>query len=214
MPADFTVDGAIAPRPAWTRAGLIAIDRYPWRKPSDPTPPRAEARLLYSPEALYVRFHAWERHVVARHVAYQDPVCTDSCVEFFVAPAGPDYLNVETNCIGTLLLFRCGRNRQFSPVAADEVRDIRIATSLPKGRAIPDPVPGPPEGYVVEYSIPFSFFTRQTGCAAPRPGTVWRGNLYKCADRAPEPAWGTWAPVDTPAPEFHRPECFGELHFA
>jgi hypothetical protein len=211
--SDFEVDGALA-KPVWDGAARAGIDQYPWRQPADPAPPLAEARLLYSRETLYVRFHAWERSLVARAVEYQSQVCADSCVEFFVSTGGADYLNFETNCIGTLLLFRCGPHRQFSPIAAGKVGGIRIATSLPKGRAIAGPEPGPAEGYVVEYSIPFAFFQEQTGCPVPQSGTVWRCNFYKCCDQGPEPAWGTWSPVGTPRPDFHRPEYFGELVFA
>lgn len=209
---DFAVDGALVKR-VWDRAERAQVDRYPWRKPDDPPPPRAEVRLLYSPERLYVRFHALERSIVGRNLEYQGPVCQDSCVEFFVSPAGPDYLNFETNCVGTLLLFRCKPYRRFAPVAAETAAGIRIATSLPKGRAIPEPAPGPAEGYVVEYSVPFSLFSEETGCAVPRPGTVWKANFYKCADLGPEPAWGSWSPVGAPKPDFHCPEYFGELRF-
>jgi len=211
--ADFEVDGA-ANEAVWKLADRAPVDQYPWRKPEDPAPPRAEARLLYSARRLYVRFHAVERSVVARSLEYQGPVCQDSCVEFFVAPAGADYLNFEINCIGTLLLFHCRSYRRFEPVPAGRAAGISIATSLPKGRAIPEPAPCPANGYVVEYSVPFSFFSEETGCAPPQPGTVWKANFYKCADLGAEPAWGSWSPVGTPKPDFHCPEFFGELLFA
>ena len=210
--SDFAVDGALV-KSVWEGAERAAVDQYPWRKPEDSAPPRVEARVLYSSDALYVRFHVLERSIVARTVDYQGPVCTDSCIEFFVSTGGAEYLNFEINCIGTLLLFRCGPNRQFSPIAAERVGGVRIATSLPKGRAIPEPEPGPAEGYVVEYSIPFALFCEQTGCAVPRPGTVWKGNFYKCCDRGLEPAWGTWSPVGTPRPDFHCPQYLGEVLF-
>jgi len=211
--SDFEVDGARV-KPVWDRAEAAGVDLYPWRRPDDPPPPRVEARLLYSPRKLYVRFHAVERRIVARNVEYQGPVCQDSCVEFFVAPADAAYLNFEINCIGTLLLFKCRPVRRFEPIPAEAVSGIRIATSLPAGRAIPEPAAGPAEGYVVEYSVPLPFFAAHTGCPIPVPGTTWRANFYKCCDLGPEPAWGTWSPVGTPGPDFHRPEYFGELRFA
>lgn len=210
---DFAVDGALA-NPVWSGIEQASVDHYPWRKPRDPIPPRVEARLLYSSEALYVRFHARERSIVARTTEYQGPVCQDSCVEFFVSPGGADYLNLEVNCVGTLLLFRCRPKRQFTPVAAGAAQGIRIATSLPKGQAIPHPRPGPADGYVVEYSVPFTLIAEQTGCATPRPGTVWKANFYKCCDGGLEPSWGSWSPVGTPKPDFHCPEYFGDLRFA
>lgn len=210
--ADFEVDGALS-KPVWNRAEPARVDQYPWRKPGDPEPPRVEARLLYSSQALYVRFHAVERHIVARHMEYQSSVCLDSCVEFFVSPGTAGYFNFEINCVGSLLLFDCKPVRQWTPVPWDRIKDIRIATSLPKGRAIPDPMPGPAEGYIVEYAIPLAFFLAQSGCRVPGPGTSWRANLYKCCDHGPEPAWGSWSPIGTAKPDFHCPEYFGELLF-
>jgi len=210
---DFEVDGA-PDKAVWARADPAPVDQYPWKKPADPAPPRAEARIMYSARRLYVRFHVLERSIVARNLEYQGPVCQDSCVEFFVAPVGPDYLNFEINCVGTLLLFHCKPGRLFDPIPAEKVAGVRIATSLRKGKAIPAPAPGPANGYVVEYSVPFSLFAAETGCEVPRPGTVWKGNLYKCADLGAEPAWGSWSPVGAPKPDFHRPEFFGELIFA
>lgn len=210
--ADFQVDGALE-KAAWAHAAAAIIDQYPWRKPADPAPPRVEARLLYSATTLYGQFRVQERQVLARQVTFQAPVCTDSCVEFFVAPTADGYLNVEINAIGTLLLQRNRTVREGTPVSAEAVRGVRIATSLPKGVAIPQPAPGPAAGYVVEYAVPLALFTELTGCPAPAAGTVWRANFYKCCDSGPEPAWGSWSPVGTRKPDFHCPEYFGEVVF-
>jgi hypothetical protein len=40
-----------------------------------------------------------------------------------------------------------------------------------------------------------------------------KGNFYKCADGTDSPHYVTWNPVQTPTPDFHRPEFFGELYF-
>ena len=36
------------------------------------------------------------------------------------------------------------------------------------------------------------------------------GNFYKC-DESLHPHFGSWNPIEAPAPDFHRPECFGKL---
>ena len=38
-----------------------------------------------------------------------------------------------------------------------------------------------------------------------------RGNFYKCASAASQPHYLSWNPIDTPAPDFHRPEFFGDI---
>ncbi len=40
-----------------------------------------------------------------------------------------------------------------------------------------------------------------------------RANFYKCGDKTAHPHYVSWAPIDTPQPDFHRPEFFGELRF-
>ena len=44
------------------------------------------------------------------------------------------------------------------------------------------------------------------------PASV-RANFYKCADKSAHPHFLAWNRVDTPAPDFHRPDFFGELTF-
>src|SRR5206468_10962581 len=38
-------------------------------------------------------------------------------------------------------------------------------------------------------------------------------NFYKCGDAMPEPHYLSWSPINTPEPDFHRPEFFGALRF-
>jgi hypothetical protein len=44
-------------------------------------------------------------------------------------------------------------------------------------------------------------------------GHVARANFYKCGDETETPHFGAWSPVQTPQPDFHRPEFFGRLVF-
>ena len=50
---------------------------------------------------------------------------------------------------------------------------------------------------------------REAGVALT-PGAAFAGNFYKC-DESLHPHFGAWSPIDAPAPDFHRPECFGKL---
>lgn len=47
----------------------------------------------------------------------------------------------------------------------------------------------------------------------PAPGTRWRANFYKCADKTSHPHWLTWAPVDYPKPKFHLSGFLGWIEF-
>ncbi len=38
-------------------------------------------------------------------------------------------------------------------------------------------------------------------------------NFYKCGDETNEPHYISWNPIDTPNPNFHVPQFFGDLVF-
>ncbi len=203
--------------PRWATADTLHVSAYPWED-SGHHPPTS-ARLLYDSEALAVIFRVEDRYVRAVARRFQDSVCQDSCVEFFVAPV-PDsdaYFNFEVNCGGTMLVHRCASTaeraagKQTYDMAAQDGERIRMAHSLP---SIVEPEITEPTVWTVEYHLPFALFRQYFAVEPPRPGTVWRGNFYKCGDATSHPHWGTWAPVGGPRPNFHQPAFFQPLHFA
>ncbi len=40
-----------------------------------------------------------------------------------------------------------------------------------------------------------------------------RGNFYKCGDETKSEHYGMWNNIDSPKPNFHLPECFGDFIF-
>jgi hypothetical protein len=204
-------------RPDWQPAATLEVALYPWKDSGHR--PRTQARLCCDDQALAVIFRVEDRYVRAVAGAFQDSVCTDSCVEFFVSPL-PDsdaYFNFEVNCGGTMLLYSCPgaaerqAGRPHTPVTAADGATIQMAHSLP---AIVKPEIGEPTTWTVEYHVPFALFGKYLGAGRPGPGTVWKGNFYKCGDHTSHPHWGSWAPVDSPQPNFHLPEFFQPLVFA
>ena len=204
-------------RPEWNRAETLQVAHYPWED-SGHHPPTT-ARLLYDDQRLAVIFRVEDRYVRAVARNFQDMVCRDSCVEFFAAPL-PDseaYFNFEVNCGGTMLLHRCpspeerAAGREIEEVGAEDGATILVAHSLPR---IIDPEISDPTVWTLEYQIPFTLFEKYFEAASPSPGTVWRGNFYKCGDDTSHPHWGAWAPVGGPAPNFHQPAYFQPLVFA
>lgn len=216
----YTVRPATAPlgspdaswdRPLWQSADTLDITRFSWEDSGHR--PVVQARLLYDEAWLGIIFRVEDQYVRAVARNFQDGVCTDSCVEFFVSPL-PDseaYFNFEVNCGGTMLLFRCESRRDNAEVADEDGATIAMAHSLPK---IVEPEIAEPTTWTVEYHIPHSLFAKYFESAIPTAGTQWRANFYKCGDKTSHPHWGSWAPVDTPRPDFHRPEFFQPILFA
>jgi hypothetical protein len=172
------------------------------------------ARLCWDDRCLHVIFRVEDRYVRALAERYQDPVCNDSCVEFFFTP-GTDlrsgYFNIEMNCGGTVLFrHQHGRGVEQREVSEEDARRLEPAHSLPS-RVDPE-LPGPVT-WLVSYRVPFEVLARYATVERPRPGVSWRANLYKCGDATSHPHWLSWSPVDVPAPDFHRSEFFGTLRF-
>ena len=223
----YTIHRALAPLGApdvdgdrlWSAAETAAVVHY--QRPDSGYRPPTRARVLYDDAWLAVRFDVEDRYVRAVARAFNDMVCQDSCVEFFVAPdadAQRDaYFNFEVNCGGTMLLYRCpgtaesvagGERLHLDPA---DGATIRIAASLPQ---VIDPEITEPTPWSVEYHVPWALFDKHFGAVPATSGTVWRGNFYKCGDHTSHPHWGTWAPMDTPQRGFHQPAFFQPLHFA
>lgn len=175
--------------------------------------PETDFRVVHDDERLYVRFDVRDHYVRSVQTAYQAPVCTDSCVEFFVRPR-PDkgYFNFEVNAGGTLLLYYIedaarvkGGFRKFVKVPEEWGRQVEIRSSLPR---VVDPERVGPLTWRVTIGIPLALFRAFVG-EVPLSGAVWRANFYKCGDKTSHPHWLSWSPV--PELNFHLPEAFGEL---
>ena len=135
---DLDLPDADWQRPQWQAAETLEITHFSWEDSGHR--PRTQARVLYDERALSIIFCVEDRYVRAVAERFQDSVCTDSCVEFFVAPL-PDsqaYFNFEVNCGGTMLLHRCpsaaerAQGRETENVSDADGATIRIATTLPR----------------------------------------------------------------------------------
>ncbi len=197
----------------WKNSEILEINNWPWHTSELPEPPKIKVNLLYSNTHLFLNYYVKENYIQAKQLKNQGSVCQDSCVEFFVTSNNGKYFNFEVNCIGTLLLgYRKDRHDKI-PVDFEDLSGVDIVTSLPKGIAIFPAQRCPKDGYTVSYSIPFSLLSKYAGSEAPISGTVWKANFYKCGDLTPEPSWGCWNFINTPQPDFHRPEFFGRIIF-
>ena len=71
-----------------------------------------------------------------------------------------------------------------------------------------------PDGWTAEYRIPLSFLRILYPEFSLRSGVSFRANCYKCGDKTVNPHFLAWNAVETAAPDFHRPEFFGEMILA
>jgi len=173
--------------------------------------PDTEIRMVYDDNGIYGLFQVKDQYVRAVQKADQGQVCTDSCVEFFVRPAGEKkYFNFEMNCGGTLLLYHvlnC-RAHEYDVVPQADLDTIKRFHTLPK---IVDPEIQEPVTWRLGFAIPMSFFAKYTAVSPKLSGQVWHANFTKCADKTSHPHWLSWMPLSKL--DFHLPDEFGELVF-
>lgn len=185
----------------WSDVPRALIDQYAWGQDYMPA---AYAQLIKVEGLGFVlRMTCKETDPRAVYTEYNQPVYTDSCLEFFAAwDRGSDkYLNMEMNAKGTLL--SCvGKDRY------ERVPTLDACGELPKVQGFADE-----DEWGIVARIPFSVIKGVYGIGEEvlAPGYTFRGNFYKCGDETAVVHYGSWSRVGTKTPDFHRPEYFGEL---
>jgi len=204
--------------PSRKNAEILTIEGQWLKPPATEHRPLTQLKLQWDDTALYGMFRVEDKYVRSAVTEFMGPVCTDSCVEFFVAPAGgKGYCNFEINCSGVLHVSHIedatmipGKGfAVWRPWTVEEGNTVGIETSikemLPEER-VGDCV------WTVAFTIPLSTLLGVTGAPAPAKGTLWRANVYKCADKTSHPHWLFWNPIGDRL-AFHQPDRFGEMLF-
>ena len=196
--------GTVAAGVSWDTVPTACIDNFFWYEGHTP---ETTAQLVYVEDFGFVlRMICAETDPKATYHHYNEPVYTDSCMEFFCDWLGDGrYVNMEMNPLGTLL--SCiGSDRH----ARTPIRDLSGGEIFSVKGEICD-------GYwQVTAEIPTSLLCRILGVDSIPfgKGYTFRGNFYKCGDETAVVHYGMWNPVGTEKPDFHRPEYFGSLVIA
>jgi hypothetical protein len=188
--------------PAWTKAEPIHITRR-WSGEDAPLSQHTEARIIWTAEALCVRFAApqtepfvvnaqpqtnektlglWHGDVCEIFIA-PDPRQPNRYFEFEAAPAG-EWVDLA------IRLAADGRETDFE-FNSGMTTAARIAN----------------EQLTITMRIPWS-----DSLPRPQRGDNWRVNLFRCVGKGDE-RYLAWQPTYTPVPNFHMPEVFGWLEF-
>lgn len=179
---------------AWENANVANINKINWQGYGHI--PETTGRLLYNEYGIYVRLQTDESPLLARYSKQNDPVCRDSCMEFFFRPNENDsrYLNFEFNPFGTMYLaIRTSRHDAVYPEKDKNYFNVESYVD--------------DKSWVLQFCIPFEFIDEIFGCHTK---TIY-GNLYKCGDETQNKHFATYYPVITEKPDYHRPEFFGKF---
>ncbi len=200
--------------PAWSSSPILEVGHF--RPEGSDHRPETRARLVYDDTGLHGIFHVRDRYVRCVRTNYFDDVWKDSCVEFFVQPKdAAGYFNFEFNCGDAFLCCyitnpeRAEKGfKEFIKLPASLGQTVKVRSSMPR---TVDPEITEAVEWSLRFFIPFTFFETVLGKSVAPAGEVWHGNFFKCAEEVSHPHWASWAPVDEF--NFHRPQCFGALHF-
>ena len=187
----------------WKTANHTELTRY-WNGAEAPLGRRATARLLWSENAIYIRFEANQAEPL---VAAEKPDLTKKAmnlwdrdvVEIFVAPDKKEprkYFEFEAAPTGEWL------DVALDSTSGKRVSDWVYASGMEAAAKIEK------DRVIIAMKIPWTAFGKR-----PMDGDVWLGNMLRCVGRDPDRGYLAWSSTMTAEPNFHVPERFGEFHF-
>ncbi len=187
------------------QAARFDVNTVNW--PSEfPYAPVCAGRIARTEGSLVVDFRVSGLDLRAENKEDNGSQWEDSCVEFFVEdPDGSVYYNFEINALGKVLACAGPDRSHRTPRPEDEMKAIARFASVSKVDTEKEGL----QNWRVCIIIPFELI----GIDPENLPKKIRANFYKCGDKTAHPHYVSWAPINTPQPDFHRPEFFGELRF-
>lgn len=182
----------------------IACDNWPGDNVGEL--PKASFRIAHDGGNIYLQYSVAEPTAMRRVTEVDNGrIWEDSCVEMFIIPdtATNNYYNIESNSAGHLLIGG-GAERKGRTRGDESVRSLieRFASCR---------INGDKATWQLSLRIPRqAFFLDEV---ASFNGLKATANFYKCGDMTPRPHYLSYAPIDTSAPDFHRPDFFIPLSF-
>lgn len=191
-----------------TPSDWISLENVNWKE-SFPYKPQVQFRVWHDGASFNIEYKVREQGTRALQTVLGGPVYEDSCVECFIQPdsADPRYYNFEFNPIG-MMAMAC-RTGRFDPEDAPQkvLESVRIEATA--GREPFD------EKFVEEWGLNISIPASALFNSGVKDfsGRRMKMNFFKCGDGLKVPHFVTWAPIDTPKPDYHRPEFFQPVEF-
>ena len=187
----------ITEKPDWRKIEKAKINEYVW---GGEYRPEAYAQLVFVPKTGFIcRLTVYESNPEAVYKNDMDPVYKDSCLEFFARYKKGGYINCEVNSNGAILS------------AYGESRENRVRLDKITGKFPTVTVKKSKDKWQAEITVGLDIIKAVYGAAVFKENSVIYGNFYKCGDDCEVKHYGSFAPVGTEKPDFHRPEYFAKM---
>ena len=188
----------------WDKAMPVQIAHY-WSGDAAPVTRHAEARILWSDQALHVRYvcnqaeplvisdhpqtitktmYLWDRDVCEIFLA-PDQNVIEKYLEFEVAPTG-EWMDIGLDWTSGKRQSDWQFSSRMTTAARIEKARVTMAMRIPWSDRLP----------------------------APQRDERWRANLFRCVTQDPKLRYLAWQPTRTAQPFFHVPQAFGWLVFS
>lgn len=171
-----------------------------------PYKPDVKFRIAHDGNNIYMNWKVDEQEIKAVCEVDGGNVWEDSCVEFFVAFDSSNYYNIETNCIGKVLV-QSGKGRD-----SREMLPLDVIGKIQRWASLGDKAIATGAGsWELSLIIPKELFIK--GEVKSLDNIPAKANFYKCGDELKVPHFITWNPIETETPNYHVPQFFGGVHF-
>ncbi len=186
---------------------VATIDSFHWEKDGYSRPESCAAVFAVENEGIHALLWSFEDNIRCECKKRDDPVYTDSCLEFFIAPIDGDkrYMNFEVNPAG-IYLSEIGQARENRSLIKEltDLEPVIMPMAIDNGKE---------KAWGCDILLPCEFISAVYGVDFTVKECNMKGNFYKCADLSVSPHYGAHFPVTTAALGFHNPACFGDIIF-
>ncbi len=185
----------------WENIRALEINVQPWSEFRCEI--KNSAKIVRLENALAIYMQTDEVNPLARFKNMNDPVCNDSCMEFFLMPFAEcdnRYINFEINPLGTMHI-GIGENRYNRKLL--EVDDCQLYFHFESIVAS--------KGWTILYQIPYEFINECFNRDDFDQVKMAYANFYKCGEETKRPHYLCWNNIVSKKPDFHLSEFFGRL---
>ena len=171
--------------------------------------PKVDFAIAHNGNNMLIHYRVTEKRTVGTMEKDLDPVYKESCCELFCMEENDSlYYNIESNCIGSILM-ECGTGRDGRETSTlTNLQAIDRWASL--GRSSVGTIAGE-KHWELALVIPLSAFWQHT--YGTLHGKTFLANIYNCVGSGDDRQYVTWSPINTEKPDFHRPEYFRRIYF-